>query len=46
MIENFDNEKEKPVVTKKKLSIHDFVSSYTGYGYIAHNLMRAGGTRN
>ena len=24
--ENFDNEKEKPVVTKKKLSIEDFVS--------------------
>ena len=26
VIENFDNEKEKPVVTKKKLSIEDFVS--------------------
>ena len=30
VIKNFDNEKEKPVVTKKKLSLEDFVSFYTG----------------
>ena len=28
--ENFDNEKEKPVVSKKKLTIEDFVSFCTG----------------
>ena len=37
---NFDNEKEKPVVAKKKLSIEDFVSFCTGSRYITHNLMR------
>ena len=42
VIENFDNDKEKPVVTKKKLSIEDFVSFCTGSKYITHNLMRAG----
>ena len=42
VIENFDNEKEKPVVSKKKLTIEDFVSFCTGSRYIAHNLMRAG----
>ena len=30
VIKNFDNEKEKPVVTKKKLPLEDFVSFYTG----------------
>ena len=39
---NFDNEKEKPVVTKKKLSIEDFISFCIGSRYIIHNLMRAG----
>ena len=39
--ENFDNEKEKPVVAKKKLSIEDFVSFCTGSRHITHNLMRA-----
>ena len=42
VIENFDNEKKKPVVTKKKLSIEDFVSFCTGSRYITHNLMRVG----
>ena len=42
MIENFDNKKEKPVVSKKKLTIEDFVSFCTGSRYITHNLMRAG----
>ena len=42
VIENFDNEKEKPVVTKKKLSIEDFVSFCTGSRYITHNSMQAG----
>ena len=41
MTENFDNEKEKPVVAKKKLSFEDFVSFCTGSRYITHNLMRA-----
>ena len=41
-IENFDNEKEKPVVSKKKLTIEDFVSFCTGSRYITHNLMRVG----
>ena len=41
MIENFDNEKEKPVVTQKKLSMEDFVSYCTRSRYITHNLMRA-----
>ena len=40
--ENFDNKKEKPVVTKKKLSIEDFVSFCAGSRYITHNLMRTG----
>ena len=42
VIENFDNEKENPVVSKKKLTIEDFVSFCTGSRYITHNLMRAG----
>ena len=42
VIENFDNEKENSVVTKKKLSIEDFVSFCTGSRYITDNLMRAG----
>ena len=42
VIENFDNEKEKSVVTKKKLSIDDFVSFCTGSRHITHNLMWAG----
>ena len=42
VIENFDNEKEKPVVSKKKLTIEDFISFCTGSRYITHNLMRAG----
>ena len=42
MIENFDNEKKKPVVTKKKLSIEDFVSFCRGSRYKTHNLMGAG----
>ena len=42
MIINFDNEKEKTVVTKKKLSIDDFVSFCRGFRYITHNLMKAG----
>ena len=42
MIENFDNKKEKPVVSRKKLTIEDFVSFCTGSRYIAHNLMRVG----
>ena len=42
VIENFDNGKEKPVVSKKKLTIEDFVSFCTGSRYITHNLMRAG----
>ena len=41
VIENFDNEKEKPVVTKKKLSIEDFASFCKGSRYLTHNLMRA-----
>ena len=41
VIENCDNEKEKPVVTKKKLSMEDFVSFCTGSRYITHNLIRA-----
>ena len=41
MIENFDNEKEKPLFTKNKLSIDDFVSFCTGSRYITHNLMQA-----
>ena len=40
VIENFDNGKEKPVVSKKKLTIEDFVSFCTGLRYITHNLMR------
>ena len=40
VIENFDNEKEKPVVSKKKLTIDDFVSFCTGSKFIAHNLMQ------
>ena len=39
VIENFDKEKEKPVVSKKKLTIEDFVSFCTGSKFIAHNLM-------
>ena len=42
VIENFDNEDEKPVVSKKKLTIEDFVSFCTGSRYVTHNLMRAG----
>ena len=42
MIENFDNEKKKAVVTKKKLSIEDFVSFCRGSRYKTHNLMGAG----
>ena len=42
MTENLDNEKEKPMVTKKKFSIDDFVSFCAGSGYITHNLMRTG----
>ena len=42
VIENSDNEKEKPVIIKKKLTIEDFVSFFTGSRYITHNLMRAG----
>ena len=42
VIENFDNEKEKPVVSKKKLTIEDFVSFCTGSRYITHNLMQGG----
>ena len=42
VIENFDNDKENPVVSKKKLTIEDFVSFCTGSRYITHNLMRAG----
>ena len=42
MIENFDKEKEKPVVSKKKLTIADFVSFCTGSKFIAHNLMQTG----
>ena len=38
VIENFDNEK----VSKKKLTIEDFISFCTGSRYITHNLMRAG----
>ena len=41
MIENFDNEKEKPVVSKKILTIEDFVSFCTGSRYITRNLMWA-----
>ena len=41
VIENFDNEKEKPVVSKKNLTIEDFVSFCTGSRCITHNLMRA-----
>ena len=41
VIENVDNEKEKPVVTKKKLSIKDFVSFCRGSRYKTHNLMGA-----
>ena len=33
MIENFDNDKKMPVVTKKKLSIEDFVSFSRGSRY-------------
>ena len=36
VIENFDNEK----VSKKKLTIEDFISFCTGSRYITHNLMR------
>ena len=39
MTENFDNEKKKPVVAKKKLSIEDVVSFCTRFRYITHNLM-------
>ena len=39
VIENFDNVKEKPVVTKKKLSIEDFVSFCAGSRHVTHNLM-------
>ena len=42
VIENFDNDKEKPVVTRKKLSIEDFVSFCTGSRYMTHNSMRVG----
>ena len=42
VIENFDNEKEKPVVSKKDLTIEDFVSLCTGSRYITHNLIWAG----
>ena len=42
VIENFDNEKENSVFTKKKLSIEDFISFCTGSRYITDNLMRAG----
>ena len=38
VIENFDNKKEKPVVSKKKVTIEDFVSFSTGSKYITHNL--------
>ena len=40
-IENFDNEKEKPVVTEMKLSIEDFASFCKGSIYITCNSMRA-----
>ena len=40
MIEDFDNKKEKPVVSKKKLTIEDFASFCTGSRCKAHNLMR------
>ena len=42
VIKNFDNDKENPVVRKKKLTIEDFISFCTGSRYITHNLMRAG----
>ena len=42
LIEHFDNEKEKPVVSKKKLTTEDFVSFCTGSRYLTYNLMRAG----
>ena len=42
LIENFDNERKKPVVTKKKLSIEDFIMFCSGSRYITHNLMQAG----
>ena len=42
VIDNFDNEKEKPVVTKEKLLIEDFVSFCRGSRYKIHNLMGAG----
>ena len=42
LIENFDNERKKPVVTKKKLSIEDFVMFCAGSRYITYNLMQAG----
>ena len=40
VIKNFDNDKENPVVRKKKLTIEDFISFCTGSRYITHNLMR------
>ena len=42
MIENFDNEKEKPVFSKKKLTIEDFVSFCTESRDITRNLIEAG----
>ena len=42
VIENFDNEKDMPVVSKKKITTEDFVSFCTGFRYITHNLMRTG----
>ena len=34
--------KKNPVVSKKKLTIEDFLSFCTGSRYITHNLMQAG----
>ena len=42
MIKNFDNQKEKPVVSKKKLTIEDSFLFRRGSRYITHNLMRTG----
>ena len=42
VIENFDNEKEKSVVSKKKLTTEDFVLFCTEFRYITHKLMQAG----
>ena len=42
VIENFDNQKETPVVSKKKLTIEDSFFCCRGSKYITHNLMRTG----